>query len=108
MNEERLQVIEERRKHANGMNITNAVHDSDACTHADYTFVEWALEDVSALIAEVRSLNAMLDAVPVAAIGTLFEAYGREGYMFGYLPERNAIAAWLAQHEPQMTQEPQP
>ena len=68
MNEERLQVIEERRKHANGMNITNAVHDSDACTHADYTFVEWALEDVSALIAEVRSLRDKLDAVPVMEI----------------------------------------
>ncbi len=95
MNEQKLQAIEERRKRADGMNITNAVHDSDGCTHADYTFVEWALEDVPALIAEVRSLNAMLDAVPVAAIGTLFDAFESEGFPFGYLPERNAITSWL-------------
>ncbi len=68
MNEQQLLVIEERAKQADGINITNAVHDSDGCTHADYTFVEWALEDVSALIAEVRDLRAKLDAVPVMAI----------------------------------------
>ena len=69
MNEEQLQAIEERAKRADGMNITNAVHDSDGCTHADYTFVEWALDDTLALIAEVRRLRAKLDAVPVYARG---------------------------------------
>ncbi len=63
MNEQELQAIEERAKRADGTNITNAIHDSDGCTHADYTFVEWALEDVLALIAEVRSLRAKMDAV---------------------------------------------
>jgi len=85
---------------------TKSVHASelegDAKTDAE--FIAHARADVPALLTEVRSLRAMLDAVPVAAIGTLFEAYGREGYRFGYLPERNAIAAWLAQQEPQESQ----
>ncbi len=58
MNEEQLKAIEERREKADIMSLTNAVHDSDACTHADYTFVEWAPDDIAALIAEVRRLQA--------------------------------------------------
>ena len=53
---------------------------------------------------ESAVLRAKLDAVPVAAISLLLEAYEREGYIFGYLPERNAITEWLAQHEPQAAQ----
>jgi hypothetical protein len=98
MNEERLQVIEERRKHANGMNITNAVHDSDACTHADYTFVEWALEDVSALIAEVRSLRDKLDAVPVMAILQLTKDATNDAWSRKAL---QAVRKWLKTQEPQ-------
>ena len=98
MNEERLQVIEERRKHANGMNITNAVHDSDACTHADYTFVEWALEDVSALIAEVRSLRDKLDAVPVMEILQLTKDATNEAWSRKAL---QAVQKWLKTQEPQ-------
>lgn len=98
MNEERLQVIEERRKHANGMNITNAVHDSDACTHADYTFVEWALEDVSALIAEVRSLRDKLDAVPVMEILQLTKDATNDAWSRKAL---QAVRKWLKTQEPQ-------
>ena len=96
MNEQKLQAIEERAKRADGMNITNAVHDSDGCTHADYTFVEWALEDVPALIAEVRRLRAKLDAVPE--------------YLFWCLLERDrgesvfpSLGEWIGEQ-----QEPQP
>ena len=98
MNEERLQVIEERRKHANGMNITNAVHDSDACTHADYTFVEWALEDVPALIAEVRSLRDKLDAVPVMEILQLTKDATNDAWSRKAL---QAVRKWLKTQEPQ-------
>ncbi len=80
MNEQELQAIEKRAKRADGMNITNAIHDSDGCTHADYTFVEWALEDVPALIAEVRGLRAKLNAVPVAALRSVRDAAERDGY----------------------------
>lgn len=62
MTEEQLKAIEERMERADSMNLTNAVHDSDGCTYADYTFAEWAMDDITALIREVRTLQVKLTA----------------------------------------------
>ncbi len=97
MNEEQLQAIEARRNKADIMSVTNAVHDSDECTHADYTFAEWAPDDIAALIAEVRSLRAKLDAVPVAEIRAFV---GAADIPVGYWSERHVIVTWLKPVQP--------
>lgn len=66
MNEEQLQAIEERRKGADMITIEDAVTTYPMHKMADAYFAEWVGNDVDALIAEVRSLRANLDAANVA------------------------------------------
>ncbi len=115
MNEEQLQAIEERANKATpgpwhcyySLSVGATVQQGpgkpwifraqEGATRADLDFVAAAREDVPALIAEVRSLRAKLDAVPVTAINQLAmdsidDAWSRKSL--------RAVRAWLKTQEP--------
>jgi len=124
MNEEQLQAIEERVNAATtgqwgivrANNDTRVWRDDSIIalfpdtmpyyttahnSESDAVFCAHAREDVPALLAEVRSLRAKLDAVPVQAMGEMMDAFENEGFPFGYKRQRDAITSWLdAQVQP--------
>jgi len=74
---------------------TNNVHASELTGDAgtDAEFIAHAREDVPALIAEVRSLRAKLDAVPADAIRAIYDSVPVDNWTRKPL---GAIRRWLA------------
>lgn len=93
MNEEQLQAIEERRKRANMTAIFDAVSNWDNGTANDAYFAEWAGDDITALIAEVRALRSKLDVTPTDAIRAIYDSVPVNNWTRAPL---KAIRQWLA------------
>lgn len=102
MNEEQLKVIEERQKRANMTTVFDAVSNWDNGTGNDAFFAEWAGDDITALLAEVRSLRAKLDAVPNYTYACLQAKERGEVSVWPSLEE------WLDLGEPDGNSEVQP
>ena len=77
-----------------------AMHEGRAPVDMEYTPIAAPLPElvrpaeVAAMRARITELEAELAAVPVDAIGTVFAV---AEFPFGYMNERNAVNAWLAQ-----------
>ena len=93
MNEEQLQAIEERRNRADMTTVYEAVRNWDNGTANDAYFAEWAGDDITALIAEVRALRSKLDATPTDAIRAIYDSVPVNNWTRAPL---KAIRQWLA------------